>query len=286
VARVAAGQHGVITRAQLRGYGLDANAIDYRLRVGRLHPLHRAVYAVGHRPPSPHARAMAAVLACGPGAVLSHRSAGSLWGLGPRWGDRVDVTSARHVRQRRGIRVHESGTLTRRDITRHYGIPVTSLARTLLDLADVLNDTALTRAVNQARLQRRGVGAELAALIARSPGRVTTRLTPMLDHAPTRSTLEDDFLAFAARHRLPAPEVNQIIAGHEVDMLWRAHRLIVELDSRHHHEHRFEEDRDRDADLLTAGYPVLRITSRRLRLNPDREAARLRSTLAARAPAQ
>jgi very-short-patch-repair endonuclease len=276
----------VITRAQLRGCGLDANAIDYRLRVGRLHSLHRAVYAVGHRPPSPHTRAMAALLACGPGAVLSHRSAGALWGLGPRWGDPLDVTSARHVRQRGGIRVHESSSLTRHDVTRHYGIPVTTLARTLLDLPEILDERTLTRAVNEARLLRRGVAADLAALLTRSPGRATNRLTPLLDHAPTRSTLEDDFLAFVRRYGLPSPEVNQVIAGHEVDIVWRAHELVVELDSRTYHEHRFEEDRDRDADLLSAGYPVLRITSARLRLNPDREAARVKATLAARGPAQ
>jgi hypothetical protein len=106
------------------------------------------------------------------------------------------------------------------------------------------------------RLHHRAVTAELAPCSRAPPGRATTRLTGLLDHGPTRSTLEDDFLAFAARHGLAAPEVNQVVAGHEVDMLWRAQRLVVELDSRTHHEHRFEEDRDRDADLLTAGFPA------------------------------
>jgi very-short-patch-repair endonuclease len=103
---------------------------------------------------------------------------------------------------------------------------------------------------------------------------------------PTRSRLEDEFLAFVARYGLPAPEVNQIVAGFEVDMLWREQRLIVELDGRDYHQHRFEQDRDRDATLLSAGFPVLRITPKRIRHEPDREAARLKRTLAARAAAQ
>jgi very-short-patch-repair endonuclease/predicted transcriptional regulator of viral defense system len=288
IARLAARQHGMVTRLQLLAAGLSVDDIAYRLRIGRLVRIHRGVYAVGHVPPSPHARAMAAVLACGPGAVLSHRSAGALWALGPRWGAPVDVTARGKRRQRTGIRVHRSSTLTRADITRHYGIPVTTPARTLLDLADVLDDKALARAVNEARLARKGTTAELAAILTRSPGRATTRLKPILDHGPTRSPLEDAFLKFVKDHGLPTPEVNQVIAGHEVDILWRHHKLVVELDSRTHHDTdaAFETDRDRDADLLKAGFPVLRITSQRLRRNPDREAARLEATLAARASAQ
>jgi predicted transcriptional regulator of viral defense system len=246
IARLAARQHGMVTRVQLLNAGLSSADIDYRLRIGRLVRVHNGVYAVGHIPPSPHARAMAAVLACGPGAVLSHRSAAALWGMGVRWTTDIDVTT-RAKRSRRGIRVHRSRTLTGADVTRHYGIPVTTPARTLLDLAAVLDDTALTRAVNEARLARKGVTTELAALLARSPGRATTRLKPILDHDPTRSTLEDAFLKFVKDHGLPTPEVNQVIAGHEVDILWRHQRLVVELDSRTHHDTdaAFETDRDR-----------------------------------------
>jgi hypothetical protein len=275
----------MVDRDQLLAAGLGAKAIAYRLRIGRLHLRHRAVYAVGHVPPSPHARAMAAVLACGPGAVLSHRSAGALWDLGVRWTDAIDITAPTRQRHR-GIRAHRSRTLTRADVTRHYGIPVTTLARTLLDLADALTDKALTRAVNEARLAHRGVTDEIAALIARSPGRATARLKTILEYGPTRSPLEDDFLKFVRRYGLPPPEVNQIVAGHEVDFLWRDQRLIVELDGRAHHEHRFEHDRDRDADLLHAGFPVLRVTPKRLRHQPEREAARLHATLAGGAQAQ
>ena len=259
LARVAGPQHGVVTRAQLLTAGVNAKAITYRLKVGRLHELHRGVYAVGHRPPSPHARAMAAVLACGAGAVLSHRSAAALWAITPPWRGPEDVT-ATGKHSHRGIRAHRSTTLTRADVTRHYGIPITTPARTLHDLARVLPIHSLTRAVNEARIRN---------------------LISHRDHdtGPTRSTLEDDFLRFIDRYDRPRSEVNQIVAGKEVDMLWRDHKLIVELDSRTFHRDTFEEDRERDAHLLGEGFAVLRITWRRLKRSPGREAKRLRSVL-------
>jgi Protein of unknown function (DUF559) len=184
--------------------------------------------------------------------------------------------------------VHRSKLLTARDVTVHFGIPVTTPARTLLDLAEVLDTPSLTRAVNEARLRHRSTLPELRELLARSPGRATRRLRPFVERetGPTRLRLEDEFLAFVARYDLPTPEVNQIVAGFEVDMLWREQRLIVELDGRDYHEDRFEQDRDRDATLLSAGFPTLRITPKRIRREPDREAVRLKTTLAARAVAQ
>ncbi len=277
----------MVTRQQLVGLGLTAKAIDSRLSSGRLLPLHRGVYAVGHRPPSPHASAMAAVLACGPGAALSHRWAAGLWGIERMPSGPVDVTAPKE-RQHRGIRVRCSRTLTPHDITRHYGIPVTTLARTLLDLADVLTDRRLARAVNEARLKQRSVLNQLQALIARSPGRATTHLRRFTQHAgaPTRSVFEDAFLAFCQHHGLPDPVVNETIAGHEVDMLWPEHGLAVELDSREHHDtdDRFETDRDRDADLLIAGVRVIRLTWRRMTETPNREAERLAALLRATCP--
>jgi len=278
IARIAAEQHGIVTRAQLFAAGLSTDEIGYRLRIGRLHLLYRGVYAVGHRPPSPHARAMAAVLACGPGAALTHRSAGALWGI-TRWRDELDVT-AKSKHRRPNIRLHRSRTLDAQDVTHHHGIPVTTPARTLLDLADVLNDASLTRAVNEARLQRLVTLNELAALLRRSPGRATTRLRPHVDHAtqPTRSHFEDAFLRFTERHGLPRPEVNQRVAGYEVDMLWRHERVVVELDGWAYHgaKAQFDRDRDKDAALLAAGFPVVRVTWERLMRAPDREANRLR----------
>ena len=180
LARLAAPRHGVVTRTQLLDAGFNAKAIAYRLKIGRLQRLHQGVYAVGHRPPSPHARDIAAVLACGPSAALSHRSAAALWGITPPWRGPVEVT-ARTDRRRSGINTHRSTTLTRTDITRHYGIAITTPARTLHDLARVLSSHALTRAVNEARIRN---------LIADDDE----------DTGPTRSDLEDEFLRFIDRY--------------------------------------------------------------------------------------
>jgi very-short-patch-repair endonuclease len=225
---------------------------------------------------------MAAVLASGPESVLSHRSAAALWEIARRWPTTTEVTAPTR-RDRPGLRVHRSRTLGSDDTTMHFGIPVTAPARTILDLADVLEDAALARAVNEARLLRRLDLEDLAKLLERSSGRATTRLCLFVERAgaPTRSVFEDTFLRFVERHGLPPPRVNQTVAGHEVDMLWRQQRLIVELDGLAYHagDEAFEVDRERDATLVAAGYSVLRLTWRRLTHHPAREAARLRSLL-------
>jgi very-short-patch-repair endonuclease len=217
---------------------------------------------------------MAAVLACGPNALLSHRSAGALYGLIRHHGP-VDVTAPTN-RSHSGITLHRSPSA---EATIHYGIPVTTPARTLIDLADVLDAPALTRAMNEARLRNLLFDDDLIAAIDRSPGRKTALLIP--EYAPTRSHFEDAFLRFVARYDLPRPEVNQIVHGYEVDMLWRSQRLIAELDGRHH-VRTFEEDRERDAHLLAHGLSTIRITWRRLTRTPSREAARLGTLLAAK----
>ena len=193
IARVAAPQHGVVTVGQLLAVGLDRNAIKYRCRVGRLHLLHRGVYAVGHRPPSPLAAAIAAVLACGPEAALSHRSAAALWRIRPRWPSTLEVSTPTK-RQRPGIHIHRA---SHAEITTHYGINVTTPLRTLVDLADVLPPKQLTRALNEAQVQRLVTAAELTTLLTRYPGRRTAQLTP--ERGATRSTLEDDFTRFLKR---------------------------------------------------------------------------------------
>jgi very-short-patch-repair endonuclease len=269
----------MVTRVQLLGLGLSAREIDYRVRTGRLWRVHHGVYCVGRPPVTPHERAMAAVLACGPLAALSHLPGGALWELRLRWPALMEVT-APSKRSRPGIKIHRS-PLDRGDITRHYGIPVTTLARTLLDLAEVLDTPALTRAVNEARLRRKSTLTDLAELLTRSPGRATRRLRPFVERpsGPTRSEFEDAFLSFARRHGLPTPETNQIVAGYEVDVLFRQQRLVVELDGREFHENAFEADRERDATLLNAGFPVLRITWQRLTRQKESEATRLQAIL-------
>jgi very-short-patch-repair endonuclease len=223
---------------------------------------------------------MAAVLACGPGAVVSHRSAASLWGIRKVWSSPVEVT-APNDRRHPGIRVRNS---RRAATTSRHGIPTTTPAQTLLDLADVLDDQALARAVNDAYVLKLTTPQQLATLLTRSPGRRTTRLTPHTNATgATRSPLEDDFLAFTKRHRLPTPETGQRIAGHLVDFVWREQRLVAELDGWEFHWTRgaFESDRDRDADLLIEGFRTIRITYARLEQNPTKEAKRLRELLAA-----
>jgi very-short-patch-repair endonuclease len=224
---------------------------------------------------------MAAVLACGPGTVLSHRSAAALWELGLVWGDAVEVTASSEHRCD-GVTVHRSRTLSREHLTVRARIPVTTVARTLIDLADVLDDRALTRAVNEAQVRYR---VQLDAVVNVPGRRGAPRLRAILERsagAPTRSVLEDTFLALIERERLPRPEVNQHVAGYEVDMLWRRQRLIVELDGRRFHDHprAFERDRERDADLAAAGFTVVRVTWQRLTRQPSREAQRLRALLA------
>ena len=220
---------------------------------------------------------MAAVLACGSDAALSHLSAAALWRIVPRWPSAPHVTAPRD-RRHPGIHIHRSPNA---DATTHYGIPVTTPARTLVDLADVLNPKQLTRAVNEAQVQRLVTQAELTTLLTRYPGRRTSRLTPERGAAPTRSHLEDRFTRFLNRYRLPLPERNQLITGREVDAVYRAHNLVIELDSRQFHTtpRAFEQDRDRDADLLDAGYSTLRITNYRLKHHPTREAQRLKRIL-------
>jgi very-short-patch-repair endonuclease len=218
---------------------------------------------------------MAAVLACGPDAALSHGSAAALWRIIPRWPATTHVTSP-FDRRHPGIRVHRS---PHAETTIHYGIRVTTPARTLVDLADVLPPKRLTRALNEAQVQRLTTPQELTTLLTRYLGRRTSQLTP--ERGATRSDLEDDFTRFLKRHRLPLPEFNQTIAGHEVDAVYRDEHLVIELDSRQFHAtpRAFEQDRDRDADLLNAGFPTLRITHYRLKERGADEAKRLSSIL-------
>jgi hypothetical protein len=236
------------------------------------------------------AHALAAVLACGPGAVLSHRSAATLWGTDKHAPSKPEVTT-RAGRSRPGIRVHRSRTLTDADVTEHFGIRVTSPARTVFDNASRLNDVRLARAVNELRRARYLSLADLAELLDRHPPcAATKRLREHVAHperAPTRSEFEDAFILFAKRYGMPEPLVNSDVLGYEIDIFYPAHKLVVELDGYETHGTRgqFEDDRDRDADLLAAGIVTVRMTWERLTLKPAREAARLHVILERRASA-
>jgi predicted transcriptional regulator of viral defense system len=266
--------------------GVKSDAIAYQVRLGRLHRVHLGVYAVGRPPVTQLERAAAAVLAAGPWAALSHRSAMALWGFAKRWPARLDVTVPAGDRRPKGITVHRSATLHRRDVTTQLGIRVTSPARTVLDCAPPLTDRALTRTVNDALLSNYLKRAHLAELLMRRPRhpaakRLRTFVPVTKADNPTRSGLEDDFIAFCASFGLPRPKVNTVVGGYEVDAFFEAERLIVELDSWTFHSSRdsFETDRNRDADALANGIGTVRITSERMGKTPSQEAARLRAIL-------
>lgn len=286
VATIAIRQYGNITRQQLLDAGLDDKAIARRVRTGHLHRIHPGVYAVGRRPYVPLERASAAVLACGPRAALSHGSAMVLWGFWKYWPSTFEVVVPGD-RRPRGIKVHRSARLIRRDIKTHRGIRVTSPAHTLYDTVPRLTDKALKRAVNDA-LHTYMHQSHLAELLARLPNSAATkRLLPFVadaDAGLTRSELEDAFLAFCERFGFPRPETNVPLAGYRVDALFREERLIVEVDSYDWHGGRqaFESDRDRDADTLLAGYQTVRLTHERMHDRPKKEAARLHAILEAR----
>jgi hypothetical protein len=282
IARVASRQQGNITTKQLRHVGLWPRSIAYRVARGSLHHEHWGVYSVGRPATTPLERASAAVLACGPTAALSHGSAMTLWGLWRRWDMPFEVTVAQD-RRPRGIVVHLSRTLRRGEIRTHLGIRATTPARTLHDMAHRLTRMQLMRAVNSALVSNFMMQSHLDEFVSRHPSSPLAAFVS-LDAGPTRSQLEDEFLAFCERYGLPTPKTDVIVGGYAVDAYFEAERVIVELDGWDFHSSRasFESDRERDADHLGDGIPTVRITHDRLHSDPDREAARLQRILARR----
>lgn len=286
-------QHGVIARGQLRELGLDDDRIDERVRKGALIRVERGVYAVGHDGLTDRGRWMAGVLACGAGAVLSHRSAASLWSLRRPGLPLIDVSVPRHTsRKSRGhLRVHRSRCLPYSDVTRKHAIPVTKPARTLLDLAEVVGRRELERALDEATLLRVCTIVQLRAAVKSHPGRVGgARLQAVLDYHDLGSTatandFEELLFALCEAHHLPRPEVNVELGPYKPDFLWRVQRLVVETDGYDTHSRRrvFESDHARDTELMNAGWKVRRFTWRQLTEQPDWVAAKLREALAQRA---
>jgi Transcriptional regulator, AbiEi antitoxin/Protein of unknown function (DUF559) len=282
---IASRQHGVVTLRQLEEAGLGRYGVAKRAERGRLHRIHRGVYAVGHRGLSLHGRFMAAVLACGHGAVVSHTSAAVLWELlrpidGPI---HISVPSTSGRARRPGIHLHrspslhpppepspsrsysqqEGGRRGRLLVTHRHNIPVTSVARTLEDLqrTTLLAPHLVRRATRQAEIK----GYRLEHL-------VTDR---------TRSDLETLFLAIVHRYDLPLPEINVKLGRWTVDFLWRSQRVVVETDFWGYHRGSvaFEDDHARDLDLRAAGYTVLRYDDTQLENEPDRVAADVAAAL-------
>jgi predicted transcriptional regulator of viral defense system len=284
LAALAVRQHCVFSLTQATAVGLGARAIQKRARSGRLHRIHRAVYSLAPRELlSRNGRFMAAVLACGPGAVLSHRSAAALHELRATDRHGVDVTvPGRTTRRYAGIDVHRSTTLTAADTTVVDGIPCTTIDRTLLDLAAVVPHRAQERALDQAEVIGRLNVRALQDQLERNPRAAGARRlrAALAQHdagaTATESRLEEHFLVLCRDHGLPAPETQVwlVLADDEsavrVDFLWRAQRLIVETDGRTHHRtgRAFETDRRRDQRLTLAGWRVVRITWRQVKSTP------------------
>jgi very-short-patch-repair endonuclease len=277
-------QHGVVARQQLLHAGLFPHVIDHKLALGRLHRLHRGVYAVGHCRLAREGRWMGAVLAAGEDAVLSHRAAATLLGLGHFL--HIEVTAPAH-RARPGIDVHTS-ILPLDEVTAEQGIPVTTVPRTLLDLAAVLPPHRVERAVNEAEVQRHTDHLSLVDLVERYPGRRGLRTIKAIlarleaGVTITRSELESRFLAFTRQARLASPLLNAHLLGFECDCVWPKQRVIVELDGHATHSTReaFEQDRARDRTLQAEGWQVVRVTWRQLHESPEALAADLRKILA------
>jgi very-short-patch-repair endonuclease len=282
VLRLAEGQWGVIARWQLERCGLSAAAISRWVASGRLHRIHPGVYAVGHKAVCTEGQLLAAVLYAGPGAALSHASAAHWWQLLPHLPNTTHVQSPRRRRSLAGVRVHHRRSVDR---VMHRGLPVTPLARTLVDFASVAPLERVRKAVAEADFKRRLDLEAIDALTGTGRRGSATLKRALSLHRPqyarTASPLEDLLLDLCRRHRLPFPEVNVKLSGYVVDALWRDERLVVELDGRQSHDThgRRERDRDRDLALRASGHRVHRYTWRQLTAERAAVAADIRRAL-------
>jgi hypothetical protein len=286
IAALAERQYGLVSHAQLLALGVGTGAIKHRTAVGRLRPLRRGVYAVGHRALRSEAPWMAAVLACGPDTVLAGRSAAALWRMQDNARSVVEVISPRRVALPRiGAR---RIALPADEVTVERGIPVTTPARTLFDLASALGRVHVEAAFDEAQFRRLASPTSLDDLLERYPGRRgTLAIRGVLENhrrngeTVTRSLLERRLLALVERHGLPRPWINRIGPEGELDARWPEQRLVVECDGFAAHGTRkaFEADRARDRALQVAGWRVVRITWRQLTDDADLIARELAALL-------
>lgn len=282
--KLAARQHGVIARRQLLELGLSERAIKHRIATGRLHPIERGLYAVGRPALTRHGRWMAAVLGCGSSAALSHGSAAALWGIGREQADVVEV-SVRHAHPHRrpGIRVHRRPALKTGDLDVRDGIPVTTPACTLIDLATQLGQGPLERAINEAdRLDLIDPESLREAINSYRGQSGVARLRAVLDRRTFRMTdseLERRFLPLVRDAGLPMPLTRQHLNGFRVDFFWPDLGLVVETDGLRYHRTPAQQARDRlrDQTHMAAGLTPLRFTHSQIRFEP----AHVRHTLAA-----
>ncbi len=288
IAELAGAQHGIVARRQLLALGLSSSAIGLRMKAGRLHRIRPGVYAVGHSVLSRQARWMAAVLFADADAVLSHRSAASLWGIREGPSGSIDVTVRKKSRSRGGIRRHFA-LLPADETTVRLGIPTTTVPRTIFDLSPVLGLDAVERILRESERLRLYDALSLPALVARYRGNRTIRecLNRLRDMPPgvSREELEARFFVFLDARDLPRPHLNAWLSigsrQYQVDCLWPEQRVIVELDGYATHGTRgaFESDRERDRKLAIAGYRSIRLTWWQLHDDPASVAADLGALL-------
>ena len=276
----------MLSSAEIEALGLTDRQRRYRARTGRLHQLYPGVYAVGHTLLTPRGRWRAAVLACGPQAVLSHRSAAAFWGIRQTARRDVDVTTLQRGRKGHpGIDLHRVRNLDPQDVTIADHIRVTTVARTLVDLADVVDDAALEKAVNESEIRRLLDTDAVVAAVRRANGRRRAHrlLDLLVDPLPPPWTeLEQRFFDLCRKAGLPPPRSQVPIGNYVVDFLWPEHRLVVETDgARVHHTRRaFETDRVKAADLAVLGLTHVPITWRRVTREPAKVEQTLRALLA------
>jgi very-short-patch-repair endonuclease len=286
IARIAGRQDNVITCDQLHSAGLGRGAIAHRTSAGSMQQLHTNVYLLGAAPPTPMARARAAVLACGADAVASHRSAACLYGLLTDLGGDVDVTvPGRNPGQRRGIRRHRVARLPEQDIRTMRGMNITSVARTICDLAATESARDTEHAFQEALFREVVTDGSLKAVLDREP---TRRGAPVIrslikDPRLTRSERERRLLRLIKAAQLPKPLTNVPIHGYKADIYWPQHHLILEFDGWQGHGHRlaFEKNRKRDQVLIANGLRVMRVTDRQLTHEPIAIVARIAQALRA-----
>lgn len=275
LAALAHRQHGVVSSRQLERLGYSHSSVHRAAVKGQLHRLHQGVYAVGHTNLSLHGHCLAAVLGSGPGSLLSHYSAGWLLGLVPTRPIPVHVTTPVPRRRRGSVRIHHSRTLIDADRTLEQGIPVSSVARTALDLAAVVRFRTLRRLIRRSEELEVFDLADFRSLLTRNRGHrgVSPLVRALAIYEPprfTRSELEREFLRLLALGGQPEPVTAFNVAGYELDVYWPELRFAVELDvyATHGSHEPFEEDRQRDEDLKLAGVELTRVTGHRLGREP------------------
>jgi very-short-patch-repair endonuclease/predicted transcriptional regulator of viral defense system len=273
LARLASRRHGIVTLEQLRALGYSDSAIARLIRAGRLHRLYRGVFAVGHTALSTEGKLLAAVLACGAGAAISHGTAAWVWALRRDASARIHVTVPTTAGRRAPENLLIHCPCRAIESTVVNGIPVTTPMRTLADLSDTLPRRQLEKALEQAHaLRLLDVAAIDRIAVAHAAGRRGPRRLQQLvrshdaEHTHTRSALEDALLELCDRHGIPRPRTNAHIEGYEADFAWPEQRLIVEADSWRHHSsrERFERDRIRDSHHTVHGWRVVRLTHARI----------------------